>query len=49
MNETIKSKVQAKNTPYKKDIRNGKFESDVVSFQNLIIELNKLNSSTNAL
>ena len=49
MNETIKSKIKAKNAFYKKYIQNGRFESDFVYLQNLIIELNKLISSTNVL
>ena len=49
MNETIKSKIKAKNALYKKYIQNGRFESDFVYLQNLIIELNRLISSTKAL
>ena len=49
MNETIKSKIKAKNALYKKYIQNGRFESDFVYLQNLIIELNELISSTKAL
>ena len=37
MNETIKSKTKAKNALYKKYIQNGRFESDFVYLQNLII------------
>ena len=49
MNETIKSKIKAKNALYKKYIQNGRFESDFVYLENLIIELNELISSTKAL
>ena len=49
MNETIKSKIKARNALYKKYIQNGRFESDSVYLQNLIIELNELISSTKAL
>ena len=49
MNETIKSKIKAKNALYKKYIQNGRFESDFVYLQNLIIELNELISSTKTL
>ena len=37
MNETVKSKIKAKNAFYKKYIQNGRFESDFVYLQNLII------------
>ena len=46
MNETIKSKIKAKNILYKKYIENGRFESDFIFLENLITELNKLISST---
>ena len=46
MNETIKSKIKAKNALYKKNIQNGRFERDFVLLQNLIIELKELISST---
>ena len=49
MNETIKSKIKAKNAFYKKYIQNGRFESDFVYLENLTIELNELISSTKAL
>ena len=49
MNETKKSKIKAKNALYKKYIQNGRFESDFVYLENLIIELNELISSTKAL
>ena len=37
MNETKKSKIKTKNALYKKYIQNGRFESDFVYLQNLII------------
>ena len=46
MNETIKSKMKAKSTLYKKYIQNGRFESDFIFLENLITELNELVSST---
>ena len=46
MSKIIKSKIKAKNALYKKCIQNGRFESDFVYLQNLIIELNELISST---
>ena len=46
MNETIKSKITAKNVLCKKYIQNGRFESDFVCLKNLIIELIGLISST---
>ena len=49
MNETIKSKIKAKNALYKKYIQNGRFESDFVYLENSTIELNELISSTKAL
>ena len=49
MNEAIKSKITAKNALYKKCNKNGRFESDFVCLENLIIELNILISSTKAL
>ena len=49
MNETIKSKIKAKNALYKKYIQNGRFKSDFVYLENLIIELNELIFSTKAL
>ena len=49
MNETIKLKIKAKNVFYKKYIQNGRFESDFVCLENLIIEHNELVSSTKAL
>ena len=46
MNETIKSKIKAKNILYKKYIQNGRFESDFVFLENIITELSDLISST---
>ena len=48
MNETIKSKMKAKNILYKKYIQNGRFESDFIILESLITELNELISSTKA-
>ena len=48
MNETIKSKMKAKNILYKKYIQNGRFESDFIFLENLITELNELISSAKA-
>ena len=48
MNETIKSKIKAKNILYKKCIENDRFESALVFLENLITELNELISSTKA-
>ena len=45
MNETIKSKIQIKYELYKKDIQNGRFESDFVFLEHLINELNEIISS----
>ena len=49
MNETTKWKIKAKNSLYKKYVQNGRFESDFVYLENLIIELKELISSTKAL
>ena len=49
MNKTIKSNIKAKNVLYQKYIQNGRFESDFVCLENLIIELNELISSTKTL
>ena len=49
MNEAIKTKIKAKAAHYKKYIQNGRFESDFVYLENLIIELNELISSTKVL
>ena len=48
MNETIKSKMKAKNILYKKYIQNGRLQSDFIFLENLITELNELISSTEA-
>ena len=48
MNETIKSKMKAKNILYKKYIQNRRFESDFIFLENLLTELNELISSTKA-
>ena len=49
MNKTTKPKIKAKNALYKKYIRIGRFESDFVYLEDLIIKLNELISSTKAL
>ena len=49
MNETIKSKIQAKNALYKQYIENGRLESDFVFLENLITEFNESISSTKTL
>ena len=46
INETLKSKMKAKHVLYKKYIQNGRFDSDLISLENSIIELNDLISST---
>ena len=48
MNETIKSKMKAKNILYKKYIQNGRLQSDFIFLENLLTELNELISSTEA-
>ena len=48
INETLKSKMKAKHVLYKKHIQNGRFDSDFISLENSIIELNDLISSTKA-
>ena len=48
MNETVKSKMKAKNILYKNYVQNGRIESDFIFLENVIIELNKLISSTKA-
>ena len=48
MDETIKSKIKAKNALCKKYIQNGRPERIFVCLENLTIELNELISSTNA-
>ena len=49
MNETMKSKIKANNEVYKQYIQNGRFESDFLFLEILIIELNELISSTKVL
>ena len=44
-----KIKSSSKSALYKKYIQNGRFQSDFVYLENLIIELNELISSTKAL
>ena len=46
MNEIIKSKTKTKNLLFKQYIQNGRFESDFVFLETLIIETNELISST---
>ena len=46
MNENIKSKIKTKNLLFKQYIQNGRFESDFVLLENLIMEINELISST---
>ena len=48
MNKTIKSKIKAKNVPCKKYIQNGRFESDFICLENVIIEFKELISSIKA-
>ena len=48
-NKTIKSKIKPKNALCKNYIQNGRFESEFVYVQNLVIELNELICSTKAL
>ena len=49
MNEIIKSKIKTKNLYFKQDIQNGRFESDFIFLESLIIEINDLISSTKKL
>ena len=49
MNDTVKSKIIAKNLLFKQYIKNGRFESDFVFFETIANELNELISSTKAL
>ena len=49
INETMKSKIKANNEVYKQYIQNGRFESDFLFLEILIIELNELISSTKVL
>ena len=48
MNENIKSKIKSKNLFYKQYIQNGRKESDLVVFKNLITKHNELISFTKA-
>ena len=45
MDETIKSSIKAKFEFFKQYIQNGRFESDFLFLETLIIELNELISS----
>ena len=45
MNETIKSKIKARNKPYKQCVENGRFESDFIIIEALITEINDLITS----
>ena len=49
MNDTVKSKIIAKNLLFKQYIENGRFESVFVFFETIANELNELISSTKAL
>ena len=49
MNEIIKSKIKTKNLYFKQYIQNGRFESDFVFLESLIIEINDLISSSKKL
>ena len=49
MNETMTSKTIAKNKFFKQYIQNGRFESDFLILETLLIELDELISSTKAL
>ena len=46
MNETIKSKIKAKNEFFKQYIQNGRFENDFLFLETLKVEFNELISST---
>ena len=46
MNETIKSKIKARNKLYRQYIENGRFESELMMIETLIIEINDLISAT---
>ena len=46
MNETIKAKINERNSMYRKYIKNGRFESDFVLLENIATEVNELISST---
>ena len=49
MNDTVKSKIIAKNLLFKQYIKNGRFESDFMFLETIANELNQLISSTKAL
>ena len=49
MNDTVKSKIIAKNLLFKQYIKNGRFESDFMFLETIGNELNELISSTKAL
>ena len=49
MNETIKLKTKARDNIYNKYIQSGRFESDFLLLEILIIELNELINTTKAL
>ena len=49
MNDTVKSKIIAKNLLFKQYIKNGRFESDFMFLETIANELNELISSTKAL
>ena len=49
MNEIIKYKIKTKNLYFKQYIQNGRFESDFIFLESLIIEINDLISSTKKL
>ena len=48
MNETIKSKMKARQILYQKYIQDRRFESDFIFLENLLTKLNQLISSTKA-
>ena len=49
MNDTVKSKIIAKNLLFNQYIKNGRFESDFMFLETIANELNELISSTKAL
>ena len=49
MNKNIKTKIKEKNTFYQRHIENGRFESDFILLEKLIIEFNDLIFSTKTL
>ena len=46
MNETIKSKIKARNKLYRQYTENGRFESEFMMIETLITEINDLISAT---